>query len=183
MSNTDAHASARITVPDLTIRDERPSDAEAIAVATYDAFLGSDLPGERNEHLIAAALRDAGALAVSLVADVHGGIIGHVAFSPVTVDGRASGWYSLGPVAVVRRHQRMGVGAALIRAGLRRLRSLGAGGCVLVGHPSYYPRLGFVHPAGLVFDGIPEEVFFGMTFDGTWPQGRIGEHPAMDQFY
>jgi len=183
MSNSDVRPRGRITVPDYTIRDERPSDAIAIADATKDAFMGSDVPGERNEHLIAAALRDAGALAVSLVADMHGQTIGHIAFSPATIDGQASTWYSLGPVAVVRQYQRMGVGAALIREGLARLRNLGAGGCVLVGHPSYYPRFGFVHPDGLVFDGVPEEVFFGMTFDGTWPQGRIGEHPAMDQFY
>ena len=183
MSNTDTRPHGRTNVPDYTIRDEQPSDADAIADATEDAFLGSDIPGQRNEQLIAAALRDAGALAVSLVADANGDVIGHIAFSPITIDGRASTWYSLGPVAVVRRYQKMGVGAALIHEGLRRLRNLGAGGCILVGHPSYYPRLGFVHPEGLVFDGIPEEVFFGMTFDGVWPHGRVREHPAMEQFY
>ena len=183
MSTLNVRPRGRITVPDYTIRDEQPSDADAIATATEDAFLGSDVPGERNEYLIAAALRDAGGLAVSLVADSAGDIIGHIAFSPITIDGQASTWYSLGPVGVVRRYQKLGVGAALIREGLARLRGLGAGGCVLVGHPSYYPRLGFVHPEGLVFDGIPEDVVFGMTFDGTWPQGHVHEHPAMEQFY
>ena len=166
-----------------TIRDEQPTDVDAIAAATEDAFLDSSIPGERNEHLLAAALRQAGGLAVSLVADLEGEIIGHIAFSPITINDHASTWYSLAPVSVVRRYQLKGIGTALINQGLDRLRSLGAGGCILVGHPSYYPRFGFVHPGTLLFEGVPAEAFFGMSYTDTWPQGRVREHPGLEQFY
>ncbi|MFO7605529.1 MAG: N-acetyltransferase [Desulfurivibrionaceae bacterium] len=73
-------------------------------------------------------------------------------------------------------YQRRGIGSALIREGLSRLKALGAGGCCLVGHPEYYRRFGFENAPGLVCEGVPREVFFALSFDGRFPQGEVMFH-------
>jgi putative acetyltransferase len=73
---------------------------------------------------------------------------------------------------------RQGVGGALIREGLARLRTMGARGCCLVGHPGYYGRFGFEHVDGLGLDGVPPEAFFALAFDGPIPQGTVSFHEA-----
>ena len=166
---------------ELTIREETPADTDAITHVTEEAFRDSGVPGERTEQYIVPALREACALTLSLVAERSGDIIGHVAFSPAPISDGAAGWYTLGPVSVLPAHQRQGVGSALIREGLDRLRRLGAQGCVLVGHPDYYPRFGFVHPVGLTYEGVPPEVFFALSFDGHWPTGVVTDHPAFQE--
>lgn len=65
----------------------------------------------------------------------------------------------------------MGIGKALIQEGLSRLKVLGAKGRCLVGHPQYYRKFGFENAAGLVLDGVPQEVFFALSFDGRFPHG------------
>jgi len=162
----------------LVIRDETPEDAEAIMEVTEAAFRDSGLPGERDEQWIVLALRAAGALSVSLVAEWEDWLVGHIAFSPASMSDGATGWYMLGPVSVLPQWQGEGIGSALIAAGLDRLRDLGASGCVLVGHPGYYGRFGFVHPEGLAYEGVPPEVFFALSFDGSWPRGVVRDHPA-----
>ncbi len=96
------------------------------------------------EARLVDALRANGTLIVSLVAEVDGGIAGHIAFSPVTVDGKDVGGIGLAPVAVLPAHQREGIGGALIRAGIAECERLAYGFVVLLGHPEYYPRFGFV---------------------------------------
>jgi putative acetyltransferase len=86
------------------------------------------------------------------------------------------GWYGLGPVSVLPEYQRQGIGGALIQEGLSRLKGLGARGCCLVGHPEYYKRFGFQNTRGLVHKGVPEDVFFAMSFDGHIPQGIVEFH-------
>jgi len=103
-------------------------------------------------------------------------VVGHIAFSPVTISDGAPGWYGLGPVSVLPPHQRQGIGAALIEEGLSRLRRMGAGGCCLVGHPDYYGRFGFVNPPGLEHEGVPPEAFFALALDGAMPQGTVTFH-------
>ncbi|MCL5742900.1 MAG: N-acetyltransferase, partial [Acidobacteria bacterium] len=130
------------------------------------------------EQFIIEALRAAKALAVSLVAEQDGRVIGHIAFSPVTVSDGTRHWYGLGPVSVLPEHQRQGIGKALIREGLSRLKGLNAQGCCLVGHPEYYRQFGFENPPGLVLEGVPPEVFFALAFDGRIPQGNVTFHDA-----
>ena len=77
--------------------------------------------------------RCARALTLSLVAHEDGRQVGHAAFSPVTIGDGSADWCGLGPVAVLPGMQGRGVGAALIREGLARLRALGAAGCVVMG--------------------------------------------------
>jgi putative acetyltransferase len=159
------------------IRDETEADAAVIGEVTEAAF--RDLAvSDHTEHLIVAALRAAEALSVSLVAERDGEVVGHIAFSPVTISGGATGWYGLGPVSVLPRLQRQGIGAALIEAGLARLRASGAAGCCLVGHPVYYPRFGFRNPPELGVEGVPGEVFFALSFTGDVPRGRVTFHEA-----
>jgi putative acetyltransferase len=103
-------------------------------------------------------------------------VIGHVAFSPVTISDGTPNWYGLGPVSVLPIYQRQGVGTALIQEGLSRLRELNAGGCCVVGHPDYYGKFGFENAPALVYEGVPAEVFFALSFDGHIPQGRVLFH-------
>lgn len=161
--------------PAILIRDETPADASAITEVTAAAFQALEL-SSHTEQFIVEALRAAGALAVSLVAEVDGRVVGHIAFSPVTVSDGSPHWYGLGPVSVLPALQRQGIGAALIREGLARLQALGARGCCLVGHPDYYGRFGFVHPPGLGLEGVQPEAFFALAFEGGVPQGRVVFH-------
>ena len=120
-----------------TIRPETNSDIAAIHAVNADAF-ETDA-----EARLVDALRANANLIVSLVAESDGDIIGHIAFSPVTVDDADVGGIGLAPVAVLPEHQRGGIGGALIRAGLAECDRLGYGFVVLLGHPEYYPRFGF----------------------------------------
>ncbi len=161
----------------FTLRDETPADIGAITEVTLAAFETLAI-SQQTEHFIVAALRAAGALTVSLVAESGGRVIGHVAFSPVTLSDGTPNWYGLGPVSVLQAFQRQGVGRALIQEGLSRLKALGAQGCCLVGHPGYYQQFGFRHAPGLVLEGVPPEVFFALSFGGNLPRGTVMFHEA-----
>jgi putative acetyltransferase len=160
---------------DVLIRDEEETDHEVISDVTRSAFETMDI-SNHTEQFIIEALRSAQALTVSLVAEVDGLVVGHIAFSPVTVSDGTSDWYGLGPVSVRPDFQRQGIGKALIREGLSRLRNLEAKGCCLVGHPEYYRQFGFDNVAGLVLEGVPREVFFALSFDGNMPRGHVVFH-------
>lgn len=130
------------------------------------------------EQFIITALRAAQALAVSLVAERGGRVVGHIAFSPVSVSDGSTGWYGLGPLSVAPECQRQGIGTALVQEGLARLQGLGAQGCCLVGHPEFYRRFGFRNAPELVLDGVPQEYFFARAFDGQAPRGVVTFHEA-----
>jgi len=161
----------------VLIRNERNTDAAEIAAITAAAFAPLEI-SSHTEHYIVDALRAAGALTVSLVAERDGRVVGHIAFSPVRVSDGSAGWYGLGPVSVAPDLQRQGIGTALITEGLARLRAIGACGCCLVGHPAYYPRFGFSNPAALALAGVPPEVFFALSFNGETPRGEVEFHEA-----
>jgi putative acetyltransferase len=163
--------------PKIVIRDETADDAGVITEVTIAAFKTLEI-SNHTEQFIIAALRAAKALTVSLVAEVDGRVVGHIAFSPLTISDGTRNWYGLGPVSVLPAYQRQGIGQALIGEGLSRLREMNAQGCCLVGHPDYYGRFGFTHPAGLVHEGVPPEVFFALSFDGRYPQGSVAFHEA-----
>jgi len=156
-----------------TIRDEQPGDEAAIAALTEVAFRTVRY-SDGGESAIIARLRDAGDLALSLVVENRDrAVIGHVAFSRVTISDGTPGWYGLGPISVIPLRQRAGIGAAMASEGLARLRGLGAGGCVVLGDPVYYGPLGFRHDAGLVFPGPPPEYFQRLVLSGDEPQGTV----------
>ena len=161
--------------PKIVIRSETAADVSAITEVTVAAFKTLEI-SQHTEQFIIAALRAAKALTVSLVAEVDGCVVGHIAFSPVTISDGTTDWYGLGPVSVLPRYQRMGIGKALIQEGLSRLKQLDAKGCCLVGHPQYYRRFGFANVAGLVLEGVPPEVFFALSFDDCFPHGQVTFH-------
>ncbi|MFC1512388.1 GNAT family N-acetyltransferase [Candidatus Latescibacterota bacterium] len=159
----------------IIIRNETHADVGTITEVTVAAFKAFEI-SNHTEQFIIAALRAAKALTVSLVAEVDGRVVGHIAFSLVTISDGSPNWYGLGPVSVLPECQRRGIGSALIQEGISRLKDLGARGCCLVGHPEYYRRFGFQNVRGLVHEGVPEEVFFALSLDGHIPQGIVEFH-------
>ena len=161
--------------PSIIIRTETDNDINTITEVTVEAFKTLDVSNQTEQYII-DALRAAKALTLSLVAEVGGKVVGHIAFSPVTIADGTMNWYGLGPVSVLPEYQRKGIGKALIEGGLSRLKDLGAKGCCLVGHPEYYKKFGFENVSGLVLEGVPPEVFFALSFDGHYPQGNVTFH-------
>jgi putative acetyltransferase len=158
--------------PEITLRSETNNDIDAITEVTIAAFQTLEI-SNHTEQFIIEALRVNHALAVSLVAETNGRVIGHIAFSPVAISDGTINWYGLGPVSVLPEYQRKGIGSALIQEGLSRLQDIGAKGCCLVGHPQYYRKFGFENIAALTLEGVPQEIFFAFSFDGHFPQGRV----------
>lgn len=169
--------SASLMNSNLVIRSETPEDIPAITEVTVAAFETLEI-SQHTEQFIVEALRAAGALTLSLVAELDGRVVGHLAFSPVALSDGTSNWYGLGPVSVLPGFQRRGIGKTLIEQGLSRLKILNAGGCCLVGHPGYYRKFGFENVSGLLLKGVPPEVFFALSFDGHLPQGTVTFHEA-----
>lgn len=121
----------------MALRYELPSDCDAIRAVHTAAF-----PTDAEARLV-DALRDAGRLTLSLVAMIGDSVVGHVALSPVTIDGETVG-LGLAPVAVRPEQQGRGVGGRLIREALDRCRADGVPLVVVLGEPGYYRRFGFV---------------------------------------
>src|SRR3546814_2332245 len=124
------------------IRKEIPADVPVIEAVTVAAFRSAEHASGTEQHIV-AALRNTGQLVISLVAEDHGQVVGHVAASPVAISDGAENWYGLGPVSVVPGRHAQGVGTLLVTRALEGLRKLGAAGCVVLGEPSYYARFGF----------------------------------------
>lgn len=164
----------------MTIRPERPADAEAIRALTAAAFAG--LPhSDGSEPRIIESLRQGGDLVLSLVTELvaeQGEIVGHIAFSPVTITDGSPDWFGLGPLSVAPRHQRRGIGASLARQGIATMRERGAHGIVLLGDPAYYERFGFAHDPALVFPGPPARYFQRLVLSGNPPTGIVRYAPG-----
>lgn len=142
----------------LTIRPEQPADLSAIHHVHTQAF------GQPQEGDLVDALRSAGALTLSLVAVTDGRVVGHIAFSPVTITSHTVPIEALGlaPMGVLPAYQRTGIGSRLVEAGLETCRKMGYSLVVVLGHPHYYPRFGFTpsKPYGIVWEhDAPDEAF------------------------
>lgn len=132
----------------MIIRPETSADHASIDDLTARAF--APVPySDGSEPRIIDALREAGELTLSLVAEEDGALLGQITFSPVSINGVHDGWFGLGPVSVDPQHQSKGIGGALVREGLAQLTARSARGCVLVGDPAYYARFGFQNHCGL----------------------------------
>lgn len=139
----------------LTIRPESASDFHAVAVVTTEAF------GRPNEARLVEALRRSPAFVpeLSLVAEDESGVVGHVLFTRISIEGPKGSVsaLALAPVSVRSANQRRGIGSALIQRGLEECRRLGHAIIIVLGHSEYYPRFGFV-PAGAKGIKAPFEV-------------------------
>ena len=156
-----------------TIRAETYEDIIAIRLVNNKAF------GQKNEAELIDRLRNRGVLTISLVAIMNRQVVGHIAFSPVTVESESSNWeaITLAPMAVMPEYQRKGIGSQLVRAGLNECQRLDHQIVVLVGHSDYYPRFGFV-PAkqkgiNCEFE-VPEEAWMLVELQEGALAGRRG---------
>ena len=158
----------------LQLRHETPDDIAAIEAVTVSAF--ADAPHtSHTEQFIVRALRAANELTLSIVAEEHGQVVGHVALSPVKItddNGRkAEGWHGLGPLSVLPQRQGHGIGSRLMEQALSELRTMRAPGCVLLGDPAYYARFGFQAHASLQLPGVPPGYFMALALHGPVPEG------------
>ena len=158
----------------IQLRHETPDDIAAIEAVTIAAFANAPHTSH-TEQFIVRALRAANELTLSIVAEEHGQVVGHVALSPVTItdsQGRqAVGWYGLGPISVLPPRQGHGIGSRLLEQALSELRAMRAAGCVLLGEPAYNGRFGFQAHAGLQLPGVPPGYFMALALHGTVPEG------------
>ena len=157
----------------LTIRSETPEDADSIYYVNEQAF------GQENESKLIEKLRNHGVLTISLVAIQDGEIVGHIAFSPVVIESGLSSFevIALAPMAVLPAYQRKGIGSEMVRAGLEECRRLGHEIIVVLGHPDYYPRFGFVlaGPKGIDCEfEVPEEAWMILELREGALAGRRG---------
>jgi putative acetyltransferase len=145
----------------IPVRDETALDLDAVRTINRAAF------GRAGEADLVDALRRQARPCLSLVAELDAAVIGHIMFSPVTLDPPENApadarLMGIGPMAVLPPHQRRGVGSALVRTGLDRCRALGVAAVVVLGHPAFYPRFGFAPASragiGCEYDA-PDEAF------------------------
>ena len=163
----------------MIVRNETAADIPAIETVTTAAFLNAPHTSH-TEQFIVNALREAGKLTLSLVAEMEGAVIGHVAVSPVSISDDAPAWFGLGPISVLPEHQRRGVGSQLMREALRILRERGAAGCVVLGDPEYYNRFGFQVDPNLILSDVPPEFFQVISLGSSRPQGIVSYHAAFN---
>ena len=157
----------------LTVRPEIPEDIDSIRYVNEQAF------GQEEEAEIVAKLRNRAVLTVSLVAVRKDEIVGHIAFSPAAIESESLNFEAvvLAPMAVLPAYQKQGIGGQLVRVGLEECRNLGCEVVVVLGHPTYYPRFGFVpaKPKGITCEfEVPEEAFMVLELREGALTGRSG---------
>jgi putative acetyltransferase len=172
------------------IRRDQPGDEDAIRDVTSMAFETSEL-GHNGEAGLVEKLRAEGAASISLVALCGDRIVGHILFSPATIEwtGRRCHGLGLAPVSVLPEFQRRGIGARLVEAGLETAMTMPAEFVIVLGHPDYYPRFGFA-PASLSnivceFNDVPDEAFlirWRSEPASTEGSGIAKYHPAFCSF-
>jgi putative acetyltransferase len=166
------------------IREERPEDIAAIYRINEQAFNRPD------EAELVNLLREHGKVLLSLVAVEDDRIVGHILFSPVTIEKgeKTVAAIGLAPMAVLPEFQNQGIGSLLVRTGLEQSRKAGHRRVVVLGHPEYYPRFGFV-PASRYgikseFD-VRDEVFMALElYEGALSgcEGIVKYQPEFDAF-
>ena len=177
MNIRPTHLPATQPANSLSIRAETQADHAVISEVTEAAFRTLAI-SNHTEQFIVTALRAAGALSLSLVAEEEGCLVGHIAFSPVTISDASPHWYGLGPISVLPEYQQQGIGTALMREGLSQMKAMHAAGICLAGHPEFYRKFGFANAPALTLEGVPPEYFFALSFTSQVPEGRVTFHEA-----
>lgn len=160
----------------VQIRPEGADDHAAIFDITQRAFAPMPYAGG-DEQWLPARFRTAGALALSLVAEQDGTVVGQITVTPARAADGSSGWYAIGPVSVEPAIKHQGIGSELINAAIVWMREQGAAGCVLVGNPAYYSRFGFALCPQSAPPGEPSEFFQMLLLGGQPPVGPVFFHP------
>jgi putative acetyltransferase len=141
----------------IEIRKEEPQDRDAIRNLNIAAFENGP------EAVLVDKLRASCKDYLAFVAIHDGAIVGHILFTPATIDGSSTAGMGLAPMAVLPSHQRKGIGSQLVRYGLEYLRQYGCPFVIVLGHPEYYPRFGFEvaskYRLSCQWEGVPDEAF------------------------
>jgi len=166
----------------LIIRPETPEDVDSIHYVNEQAF------GQEDEAKLIEKLRNHGVLTISLVAIRDGEIVGHIAFSPVVIESERSSFeaIALAPMAVLPAYQRKGIGSQMVRAGLEECRRLGQEIIVVLGHPDYYPRFGFIpaKPRGIDCEfEAPDEAWMVLELREGALTGKSGTVKFQSDFH
>jgi len=145
----------------VNIREEQPGDRATVHRINREAF------GQDAEADLVDRLRANGKATLSLVAEQDDRIVGHILFSPVTIEaaGGAVTVQGLAPMAILPSHQRQGIGSRLVERALDMLRNAGHRGIVVLGHPGYYPRFGFLRASTFGIRSeydAPDEAFLAL---------------------
>ena len=162
----------------VKVRPETPGDKDGVFKVNAAAF------GTEAEARLVDRLHNEADAVISLVAELDGNIVGHILFSPVTLAGNAVFIQGLAPMAVRPGCQNNGVGSALVHAGLEACKAQGAGAVVVLGHPNYYPRFGFVPASRFGLSSeyeVPDEVFMVLELEPGYLagiNGKVSYHPA-----
>jgi putative acetyltransferase len=168
----------------ITIRSEEAADQLSVRRVNELAF------GQATEADLVDALRAKADPYVSLVAIVDGLIVGHIFFSPVSIESETGVFNAIGlaPMAVLPEFQNKGIGSRLVDEGLKSCRELGQEVVVVLGHPNYYPRFGFIpaHLKGLRSEyDVPDDTFMVLELSESALSGRRGlvkYHPEFNRF-
>ncbi|MDP8934378.1 MAG: N-acetyltransferase [Cyanobacteriota bacterium] len=165
----------------MDIRTENLEDVEAVSNVNIAAF------GRENESNLVDKLRGS-ASTFSFVAVQSDRIVGHLLFSLVAVEGKCSRNLSilgLAPVAVLPNYQRQGIGTLLIRQGLKECARSGFQAVVVLGHPDFYPRFGFIPASrkglGCEYD-VPDEAFMVLELESGALQDCSGTVKYRSEF-
>jgi putative acetyltransferase len=161
-----------MTVP-VSIRSEAPEDSASVRCVNELAF------GQRNEADLVDSLRANARPYISLVAVAAERVVGHIFFSPVSIESDAGAFAAMGlaPMAVLPEYQNQGIGTRLVREGLKECQDLGHDVVVVLGHPRFYPRFGFTPASlkGLKSEyAVPDEVFMVAELTPGALAGRSG---------
>src|SRR5215813_391217 len=168
----------------ITIRLEEIEDQKDIRRVNELAF------GQTMEADLVDALRTNAHPHISLVAVVGGRIVGHIFFSPVSIESENSIFTAIGlaPMSVLPEFQNQGIGSRLVDEGLKKCRELGHSIVVVLGHPNYYPRFGFIpaHLKGIRSEyDVPDDTFMMLELNENALAGRSGlvrYHPEFSRF-
>lgn len=167
-------------VDGLVIRVETPADIPGVRAVNEAAFETAA------EAALVDALREGGKLVLSLVADLDGELVGHVLFTDIVMEPGSAEDRMLGlaPVAVLPECRGRGIGSSLVRRGVEDCRELGYRGIVVLGHPGFYSRFGFVpasrHGITCIYDA-PDEAFMALALGAApLPRGRALYQPEFN---
>jgi putative acetyltransferase len=168
----------------VQIRAERNEDHHAIRQINDEAFKGN------NESRLVDAIRNSEQFVpeLSLVAEEEGLMVGHILFSMVSIKSQDKEvqTLALAPMAVAPDYQNKGVGSMLVEEGLKRAREQGFEHAVVLGHPEFYPKFGFVPAVTKGIESpfpVPDEVFMAFEIiEGSLAgiYGKVVYPPSFD---